>query len=183
MASSGCGRCLADSMPGSPRATRWSGAHDPSCGHRRRRLRRPRGGPRTGRAPTSRSRSSISAIIIYSSRCCTRSAPRSLATSEIAWPIRHLVRKRKEITTLLGEVTGVDTRQSQRAARRRRHGGLRLAGIGDGSSTCLFRARRVGTACAGPQDVGGRHCDPPADSAVLRARRARDRSRCVAPRC
>jgi NADH dehydrogenase len=32
-----------------------------------------------------------------------------LATSEIAWPIRHLVRKRKEITTLLGEVTGVDT--------------------------------------------------------------------------
>jgi NADH:ubiquinone reductase (H+-translocating) len=36
-----------------------------------------------------------------------------LATSEIAWPIRHLVRKRKEITTLLGEVTGVDT-QSRR---------------------------------------------------------------------
>jgi NADH dehydrogenase len=33
----------------------------------------------------------------------------SLATSEIAWPIRHLVRNRKEITTLLGEVTGVDT--------------------------------------------------------------------------
>src|SRR5271156_1431228 len=33
----------------------------------------------------------------------------SLATSEIAWPIRHLVRKRKEVTTLLGEVTGVDT--------------------------------------------------------------------------
>ena len=34
----------------------------------------------------------------------------SLATSEIAWPIRHLFRKRKEVTTLLGEVTGVDTR-------------------------------------------------------------------------
>ena len=33
----------------------------------------------------------------------------SLATSEIAWPIRHLVRNRKEITTLLGEVTGIDT--------------------------------------------------------------------------
>jgi NADH dehydrogenase len=33
----------------------------------------------------------------------------SLATSEIAWPIRHLVRKRKEVTTLLGVVTGVDT--------------------------------------------------------------------------
>ena len=33
----------------------------------------------------------------------------SLATSEIAWPIRHLVRKRKEVTTLLGVVTGIDT--------------------------------------------------------------------------
>jgi NADH dehydrogenase len=33
----------------------------------------------------------------------------SLATSEIAWPIRHLVRKRREVTTLLGEVSGVDT--------------------------------------------------------------------------
>jgi NADH dehydrogenase len=33
----------------------------------------------------------------------------TLATSEIAWPVRHLVRKRKEVTTLLGAVTGVDT--------------------------------------------------------------------------
>ena len=33
----------------------------------------------------------------------------ALATSEIAWPIRHLVRKRKEVTTLLGVVTGIDT--------------------------------------------------------------------------
>jgi NADH:ubiquinone reductase (H+-translocating) len=31
-----------------------------------------------------------------------------LATSEIAWPIRRLVRKRKEVTTLLGVVSGVD---------------------------------------------------------------------------
>ncbi|MDP8983446.1 MAG: NAD(P)/FAD-dependent oxidoreductase [Pseudomonadota bacterium] len=32
-----------------------------------------------------------------------------LATSEIAWPIRHLVRKRKEVTTLLAVIGGVDT--------------------------------------------------------------------------
>jgi NADH:ubiquinone reductase (H+-translocating) len=32
----------------------------------------------------------------------------TLATSEIAWPIRQLLRKRKEVTTLLGTVTGVD---------------------------------------------------------------------------
>ena len=31
-----------------------------------------------------------------------------LATSEIAWPIRHLVRRRKEVTTLLAVVNGID---------------------------------------------------------------------------
>ncbi|MBP0579019.1 NAD(P)/FAD-dependent oxidoreductase [Labrys sp. LIt4] len=35
-------------------------------------------------------------------------ATASLSTSEIAWPIRHLMRGRPEVTTLLGEVTGVD---------------------------------------------------------------------------
>ncbi len=33
----------------------------------------------------------------------------TLATSEIAWPVRHLVRNRKEVTTLLAVVNGVDT--------------------------------------------------------------------------
>jgi NADH:ubiquinone reductase (H+-translocating) len=37
----------------------------------------------------------------------------SLATSEIAWPIRHLLRKRKEITTLLAVVSGLDTENRQ----------------------------------------------------------------------
>jgi NADH:ubiquinone reductase (H+-translocating) len=36
-------------------------------------------------------------------------ATASLATSEIAWPIRHLLRKRKEVTTLLAVVTGIDS--------------------------------------------------------------------------
>lgn len=36
-------------------------------------------------------------------------ATTSLATSEIAWPIRHLVKKRKDVTTILAEVVGVDT--------------------------------------------------------------------------
>ncbi|UCI05793.1 NAD(P)/FAD-dependent oxidoreductase [Mesorhizobium sp. B1-1-8] len=35
-------------------------------------------------------------------------ATTSLATSEVAWPIRHLLRKRKDVTTLLGNVIGVD---------------------------------------------------------------------------
>ena len=36
-----------------------------------------------------------------------------LATSEIAWPIRHLFRDRKEVTTLLGTVTDVDTERRE----------------------------------------------------------------------
>jgi NADH dehydrogenase len=35
-------------------------------------------------------------------------ATASLATSEIAWPVRHLLRGRPEVTTLLVTVTGVD---------------------------------------------------------------------------
>ena len=36
-------------------------------------------------------------------------ATASLSTSEIAWPIRHILRKRRDLTTLLATVTGVDT--------------------------------------------------------------------------
>lgn len=36
-------------------------------------------------------------------------ATASLATSEIAWPVRHLLRDRPEVTTILATVTGVDT--------------------------------------------------------------------------
>jgi NADH dehydrogenase len=35
-------------------------------------------------------------------------ATAALATSEIAWPVRYLVRKRQEVTTLLGVVNGID---------------------------------------------------------------------------
>ncbi|HEV7717694.1 MAG TPA: NAD(P)/FAD-dependent oxidoreductase [Arsenicitalea sp.] len=35
-------------------------------------------------------------------------ATAQLSTSEIAWPIRQLVRKRPDVTTVLGEVAGVD---------------------------------------------------------------------------
>ena len=36
-------------------------------------------------------------------------ATTSLATSEIAWPVRHLLRRRRDVTTLLATVTAVDT--------------------------------------------------------------------------
>jgi len=36
-------------------------------------------------------------------------ATAALSTSEIAWPIRHLFRGRRDVTTLLAEVVGIDT--------------------------------------------------------------------------
>jgi len=40
-------------------------------------------------------------------------ATASLAASEIAWPIRHLLRKRKDVTTVLAAVTGIDSAARQ----------------------------------------------------------------------
>jgi NADH dehydrogenase len=40
-------------------------------------------------------------------------ATASLATSEIAWPIRYLQRGRPDVTTLFATVTGVDTREKR----------------------------------------------------------------------
>ncbi|MDB5561629.1 MAG: NAD(P)/FAD-dependent oxidoreductase [Hyphomicrobiales bacterium] len=40
-------------------------------------------------------------------------ATAQLSTSEIAWPIRQLVRKRPDVTTVLGEVTNIDTEAKQ----------------------------------------------------------------------
>ena len=39
----------------------------------------------------------------------------TLATSEIAWPIRHLLRRRKEVTTLLGVVEDALTRNERQS--------------------------------------------------------------------
>src|ERR1700739_2399774 len=36
-------------------------------------------------------------------------APAALAPAEIAWPVRYLLRDRREVTTLFATVSGVDT--------------------------------------------------------------------------
>ena len=38
-------------------------------------------------------------------------ATASLSTSEIAWPIRHILRRRSDVTTLLATVSGIDVAQ------------------------------------------------------------------------
>src|SRR3979411_3298581 len=40
-------------------------------------------------------------------------ATASLATSEIAWPIRYLFRDRKEVTTLFATVIGIDAKDKR----------------------------------------------------------------------
>ena len=40
-------------------------------------------------------------------------ATASLATSEIAWPVRYLLRDRKEVTTLFANVNGVDAAEKR----------------------------------------------------------------------
>src|SRR6202163_826556 len=40
-------------------------------------------------------------------------ATASLAPSEIAWPVRHLLRNRKEVTTLMAVVSGIDCQSNQ----------------------------------------------------------------------
>ena len=50
-------------------------------------------------------------------------ATAALATSEIAWPIRYLLRGRKEVTTLFANVSGVDAAGKRFGAQRRRQHG------------------------------------------------------------
>ena len=163
-------------MPGSPQATPWRRACDASRGRGRRRLRRHGGDPGFGRRRRQDHHRSISATITCSSLLLQlKWAPRRWRLPEIAWPIRHLVRKRKEVTTLLGEVTGVDTGNRSISLE---DGGVipyDTLVLATGASARLLRPRRVGTLRTGPQDIGRRHLDPPAHIAVLRTRRTRDR--------
>ena len=66
-------------------------------------------------------------------------ATTSLATSEIAWPVRHLLRKREDVTTLLGTVTGIDPAGKRVLLEDGAVGCLRHAGAGDRRAPRLFR--------------------------------------------
>ena len=98
-------------------------------------------------------------------------ATAALATSEIAWPIRHVMRKKKEVTTLLGVVNGVDAESrcvSIEGGQTISYDTLVLA---TGGAAFLFWARRMGAICAGPEDAGRCHSDPPPGTDLVRTRR------------
>ena len=103
-------------------------------------------------------------------------ATASLATSEIAWPIRYLLRGRKEVTTLFANVSGVD------AAGKRvlLDDGDALAYdtlvLATGARHAYFGHDEWEPFAPGPEDAGGCHHAAAAHPRRLRARRARDRS-------
>ena len=100
----------------------------------------------------------------------------TLATSEIAWPIRQLMRKRKEITTLLGDG---DRSRRRSAARCCSRTAAQLAYdtlvLATGARHAYFGHDEWEPYAPGAQDAGGRDLDPAAHPARVRARRARDR--------
>ena len=84
-------------------------------------------------------------------------ATASLATSEIAWPIRYLLRGRKEVTTLFANVSGIDAAEKRVLLEDGEALALRHAGARHRRPPRLFRSRRMGAVRAGPEDAGGRH--------------------------
>src|SRR5881628_1324116 len=77
-------------------------------------------------------------------------ATAALNPSDIAVPLRSILRKARNITVLLAEVDKADLAQSPCRARPRRDR-LRRARARGGSRPLLLRSRRVGDPGAGPQ--------------------------------
>ena len=103
-------------------------------------------------------------------------ATTALGPSEIAWPLRQLVHKRQEVTTVFGEVTGVDSgaRQVQLA------GGANVPYdfliLATGARHAYFGHDDWEPFAPGPQDARGRDRDAPAAADGVREGRAGARS-------
>ena len=67
-------------------------------------------------------------------------ATAALSPADIAWPIRHILRKQKNATVLMAEVRGIDT-AGARVQTRFDRGSLRHAGARDRRDPFLFRPR------------------------------------------
>ena len=111
-------------------------------------------------------------------------ATASLATSEIAWPIRYLLRDRPEVTTLFATVDGRRCRGTSACcsmtATPLPYDTLILA---TGARHAYFGHDEWEPFAPGPEDAGGRHHAAAAYPGRLRARRARERSGSGARRC
>ena len=67
-------------------------------------------------------------------------ATAALSATDVAEPIRKILRREKSVEVVFGEVSEIDTTAASRAADLRRHTGLRLPGGGERRGTRLLRA-------------------------------------------
>src|SRR6516225_6320774 len=68
-------------------------------------------------------------------------ATAALSPADVAWPIRHILRKQRNATVLMAEARAIDTMSQARANRIGEHP-LRLSGAGHRRDPFLFRPRR-----------------------------------------
>ena len=96
-------------------------------------------------------------------------ATAGLSSPDIAAPLRHILRRQRNVEVRLGEVTGIDASSRIGYARRWRRAGLRLSAAGQRRDSRLLRPRRMERRCAGAEDPGRRAGNPAPVAARLRA--------------
>ena len=101
-------------------------------------------------------------------------ATAALSPSDIASPIRLVLRHQRTSSVLLGEVDGDRPRPAAACIARRRRAALRLPDPRHRRDALVLRPRRVGAARARPQVARRRAGDPPPRPARVRGGRARD---------
>ena len=95
-----------------------------------------------------------------------------LGPGEITAPLRHILRKQKNATVLLGEVVELDPAEPP-GHPGRRDPRIRHADRCGGDEEPLLRERFLGAGGAGAQEHRGQRLDPPEDLFCLRSGRAR----------
>ena len=101
-------------------------------------------------------------------------ATAGLPPSDIAWPVRSILRRQRNTTVLLGEVTSVDVERPMRTIREP-VAAIRLPGARDWLDAFVFRPRAVAGHRAGPEEHRRRYVHPQKNPAGVRGRRGRAR--------
>ena len=92
-------------------------------------------------------------------------ATAGLPPSDVAWPIRSILRRQRNTTVLLGEVTAIDSARARRRARRA-NVAVRLPRRRDGLHAFVLRPRRLAAVRAGLEVDRRRDGDPPPESSA-----------------
>ena len=102
-------------------------------------------------------------------------ATAALSPADVAWPIRHILRKQQNATVLMAEVRGIDTAQATGAASIRSTIPYDYLVLATGATHSYFGHDEWADVRAGPQAHRG--CDPHPATHPHRLRARRDRNR------